>query len=357
MSEWVVSPGTGLDLAAPLKFNHAANLPFSDRGTGISFKPATAFVHASNEPVQALGTGIKLDAPLVKEHKIYDVVRDAAVKTAGYQATPAPNQWFGGPELTTISPIFGRTITIEEGSIVLRDASGVVADSVNYGALVDPWAAKGYQGAAGEHMSGCYAPAPGSGFALWSIVVDPAATDTSTGRYPDGADSDSNCDDFRTIGFTRLAAAVAEGANNIKVASVDGFSAGEEIHLDSGTAIETVTIATVGTPGATTVRNATDAGATVIPVESVTGFSREQKITIDSSENSETVTIAAVRNLGASTLTITQPLAHSHAAGTQISGSGISLTRALTQRHADGAQVYTNRPTPGAPNRYDRSKN
>ena len=34
--------GTGLDLAAPLKFNHAANLPFSDRGTGISFTPATA---------------------------------------------------------------------------------------------------------------------------------------------------------------------------------------------------------------------------------------------------------------------------------------------------------------------------
>jgi len=44
--EDVVARGTGLDLAAPLKFNHAANLPFSVRGTGISFQPATAFAHA-----------------------------------------------------------------------------------------------------------------------------------------------------------------------------------------------------------------------------------------------------------------------------------------------------------------------
>jgi hypothetical protein len=42
--------GTGLDLAEPLKFNHRANLPWSNRGTGISFTPATAFAHSSNEP-------------------------------------------------------------------------------------------------------------------------------------------------------------------------------------------------------------------------------------------------------------------------------------------------------------------
>src|SRR6266700_4595014 len=53
--EFVVAQGTGLDLAAPLKFKHAANLPFAARGTGISFTPATAFAHSSNEPVQPLG--------------------------------------------------------------------------------------------------------------------------------------------------------------------------------------------------------------------------------------------------------------------------------------------------------------
>src|SRR5262249_26302510 len=129
--EWVVAPGTGLDLATPLKFNHAANLPFSNRGTGISFEPATRFAHSSNEPVQALGTGITIDKPLTKDHAINAVVRDAAVTTAGYQGTPSPNQWFGGPELITSSPLFGRTITVKEGSIVLRDASGQVADSMN----------------------------------------------------------------------------------------------------------------------------------------------------------------------------------------------------------------------------------
>ena len=105
--EDVVNPGTGLDLAAPLRFNHTANLPFSNRGTGISFQPATAFAHSSNEPVQALGTGITLDSPLAKDHAIDAVVRDAAVTTAGYQGTPEPNQWFGGPELSTSAAASG----------------------------------------------------------------------------------------------------------------------------------------------------------------------------------------------------------------------------------------------------------
>ncbi|HEX5400477.1 MAG TPA: arabinofuranosidase catalytic domain-containing protein, partial [Verrucomicrobiae bacterium] len=71
-----------LDLAAPLKFNHADNIPFSDRGTGISFKPATAFTHSSNEPILPLGTGITLDKPLANNHEINAVVRDTSVTTA-----------------------------------------------------------------------------------------------------------------------------------------------------------------------------------------------------------------------------------------------------------------------------------
>ena len=46
--------------------------------------------------------------------------------------------------------------------MVLRDASGVVADSLNYGGLVDPWAAEGDQAVSGAVLSGCYVPAPGS---------------------------------------------------------------------------------------------------------------------------------------------------------------------------------------------------
>src|ERR1041385_8157564 len=122
-SEIVVVPGSGLDLDAPLKFNHASNLPFANRGTGISFTPATRFPHSSNEPVQALGTGIKLDSPLTKEHAINAVVHDAAVTTAGYRGKPEPNQWFGGPEFITNVDFFGRFVPIREGNVVLRDAS------------------------------------------------------------------------------------------------------------------------------------------------------------------------------------------------------------------------------------------
>jgi hypothetical protein len=223
--ETAVVPGTGLDLAAPLKFNHAANMPFSDRGTGIGFAPATAFAHESNEPVQALGTGITLDSPLGREHPINAAVRDATVATAGYQATTEPNQWFGGPAL---SP--------NAGSLVLHDAAGLAVDSLNYGLLVDPSAGEGYQAASGARQRGCFVAAPGLG--------------RSAGRFPDGADTDSNCTDFLTQAATTLPAGSVAGATNIKVASVDGFEAGQTVTIDGPEHPETAVIAAVGTAGA-----------------------------------------------------------------------------------------------------------
>jgi hypothetical protein len=167
--------GTGLTLTAPLKFDHASNLPFSDRGTGVTFSPATRFAHSSNEPVQALGSSITLDKPLASSYAINAPVVDAAVTNAGYQGPPAPDQWFGGPALSSSS-----------GSMVLRDARGLVADSLNYGGLVDPWAAEGYQGTSGSGQSGCFAPSP----------VLASGAGRSDIRLPDGNDTDSNCTDF-----------------------------------------------------------------------------------------------------------------------------------------------------------------
>jgi hypothetical protein len=317
----MVDPGTGLDLAAPLRFNHAANLPFSDRGMGISFQPATAFAHQSNEPVQALGTGITLDSPLVHEHAINAVVRDAQVTTAGYQGTAEPNQWFGGPALSPAA-----------GNMVLRDAAGLVVDSLNYGLLVDPWAAEGYQTASGPGQSGCRVIAPGPG--------------RSAGRFPDGADTDSNCADFLTQTASTLAAASAAGATNIKVASVADFDAGQTIVIDTGANPETAVIATVGTAGASTLDTATGVGATVIPVANAMGFSVGQTITIDSGANSETAVV-----------TVAAPLRFAHAAGAAVSGTGITLAGALTQAHASGAQIAGSvPPTPGAPNQYYRRR-
>ena len=249
---------------------------------GSASQPATAFAHSSNEPVQPLGTGITLDSPLAKDHAIDAVVRDAAVTTAGYQGTPAPNQWFGGPALSAAA-----------GSMVLRDAAGLVVDSLNYGGLVDPWAAEGYQATSGAGQSGCRVPSPGAAGGFGGRRAPAAATNTSAGRFPDGVDTDSNCTDFLLQPATTLSAASAAGATNIKVASVADFAAGQTIMIDTGANLETAVIATVGTAGATTVGAATDVGATVIPVASAIGFSAGQTITIDSGANRETAVVVS----------------------------------------------------------------
>jgi len=350
-------PGTGLDLSAPLKFTHAANMPFSARGTGISFKPATAFAHSSNEPVLPLGTGITLDSPLMKDHAIDAVVHDAAAATAGYQGAPAPNQWFGGPALSPGA-----------GTMVLRDAAGLVVDSLNYGLLVDPWASEGYHGTSGTGQSGCRVPTPGVGAGRGGgpPAVPVSTPNRSAGRFPDGLDTDSNCTDFLLQAATSLPAPSAAGATNIKVSSVADFRAGQTILIDAGPNLETAVIATVGTAGATTVGTATNVGATVIPVAGGAGFIAGQTITIDSGANSETAVVTSSTGGrgggagrggpgGGATVTVSAPLTFAHAAGAQVSGTGITLTAALTRAHASGTQVASAAPTPGAPNKYERA--
>jgi hypothetical protein len=350
-AEPVAEPGTGLELASPLKFNHAANLPFSDRGTGISFRPATAFAHMSNEPIQPLGTGITLDRALTRDHAIDAVVRDAAVTSAGYQGNPAPDQWFGAPELTTSAPLFERRVVLRQGSMVLRDASGLVVDSLNYGALVDPWAAAGNQAVSGFGASGCYVTAPGS-IPGPGPMASEGASSTSAGRFPDGADSDSNCTDFLTTPATTMSADSAAGTANIKVASVEGFAAGETIRIDTGENLETAVIAQVGTAGAATVRSATAAGATVIPVSSARSFGPGETISIGAGQDFETAIVAASGGFRSANITVAAPLTFAHEPGAQVSGTGITLTAPLIHEHAGGAQVAGSLPTPGAPNEY-----
>jgi len=353
--------GTGLELTAPLKFNHSSNLSFSSRGTGITFTPKTAFAHSSNEPVMPLGTGIKLDQPLAKAHEIDAVVSDAAVATAGYQGTPKPNQWFGGPALGPSA-----------GSMVLRDAGGRVVDSLNFGGLVDPWAAEGYQALSGAGANGCSVASPGAagrgGFGGGGAQPT-AAPNRSSGRFPDGVDTGSNCNDFQLQTVTITAAAAAVGSNNLKVASVADFAPGQTIVIDTGANQETAIIATVGTQGAATVGTATAAGATAIPVVGPTGFAPGQTIDIDSGANLETAVVVSGGGRGGFgggpggrggqaagvSITVSAPLTRAHAVGAQISGTGITVMGALTKAHDSGAQVSSDLPTPGAPNQYPSS--
>jgi len=209
--------GTGLTLTAPLQFDHASNLPFSDRGTGVTFSPATHFAHSSNEPVQALGSSIALDQPLDSSHAINDPVVDAAVTNAGYQGSPAPGQRFGGPALSASS-----------GNVVLRDAQGLVADSLNYGGVVDPWSAEGYQGTSGAGQGGCFAPSP----------VLASGAGRSDIRLPDGNDTDSNCADFQitnnpTPGGANQGFTLDPGPRVSLQATNNGASSGYLKHDDS----------------------------------------------------------------------------------------------------------------------------
>lgn len=348
-------PGTGLDIAEPLKFNHASNLPFSCNGTGITFEPATAYDHSSNEPVLPLGTGITLDQPLANDHEIDAVVLDANVTTAGYQGNPAPDQWFGGPALS-----------IRAGNMVLRDAEGNVVDGLNYGLIVDPWAAEGYHGVSGAGESGCRAPLPGTGGG-GSRFAAPTSDqpNRSTGRFPDGLDNDSNCNDFLVQGSSSLLMAASAGSNNIKVSSVQGFSVGQEVILGTSTNSEIAVISSVGTTGGTTLGNAARARETRILVANSQGINSGQTITIGDGASSETALVASIASgrrrggggafggtMPLDTLTLTAPLTRAHIAGAQVSGTGITFNTALTKDQNVGTPVTAGIPTPGKPNKY-----
>ena len=347
-------PGTGLDLEEPLKFDHSSNMPFSAMGTGIRFEPATAFTHSSNEPVLALTSSITLDQSLANDHNIDAVIRDEKVTTAGYQGTTKPDQWFGGPAFSSSA-----------GNMVLRDANDNVADGLNYGGLVDPWAAEGYQATSGAGENGCSVPSPGMNRGFRMIPgMNTSQPDRSAGRFPDGADSDYNCHDFMLQSTITLLAPSTAGSTNIKVTSVADFITGHKIFIGSGTNIETAVIATVGTAGGTTVSTASSVGTSIILVGSVEGFNFGQNITIGSGANHEPAVVASIaagrrrfggqNNTPTDTIHLAMPLKYVHAVGTQVSGSGITLATPLTMAHEIGTQVAGNLPTPGNPNQYTR---
>lgn len=348
-------PGTGLELEEPLKFDHASNLPFSNWGTGIRFEPASAFDHSSNEPVLALSSSVTLDQPLANDHEIDEAVLDPKVRNAGYQGNPEPDFWFGGPALSS-----------RAGNMVLRDDNGNVVDGLNYGGLVDPWLAEGYQSTSGAREYGCFAPTPAGGRRgfPWFGGAPTAAPNISAGRFPDGFDEDSNCSDFKMQSSTSSVMASAAGATNLKVSSVDDLSIGQKVVIGSGDAIENATIALVGTAGGSTVATATKAGDTIIPVKSVEGFSTGQTVTLGSGSAAEKVVIASITNrrfrFGRNNnddgprifITVASPTKNNHAIDEEVSGTGITFAKPLFKVHESGTPIASNVPTPGEPNQF-----
>lgn len=345
--------GTGVTLTAPLSLPHTAGVDVWGRGTGISFTPATRVAHRSGDAVQALGSGVVLDRPLAAAHAYGAPVRFSGVAHEGYQG-PAPQAWFGS------------TLFITGGAVALTDPTGaVVMDAVVYGSQQSNSSASGYitrpdlatlEGV--QHQGGCMAIVPGAGSgpataAIAAAAAAPGAPNRSIGRFPDGHDADSLCDDFLVQPATIVPEGAAAGATNVKVANVAEFAAGQTVTIGTGPDSERAVIASVGTAGSTRSGAATQVGDTVIPVAATAGFVVGQSITIDGGASEETATIALVQGGRAGPrLTVTTPLTKPHPVGTALAGSGITLATPLVRALPRGAVMTTDLPTPGAANRY-----
>jgi hypothetical protein len=337
--------GTGLDIAEPLKYAHASNMPYSVNGTGICFEPATKYPHYSNEPVLALCFSIELDSPLAAAHPIDEAV---IAGTGGYHGTVPADLTFGGPALSDGG-----------GNITLRDAKGNVADALNFGLVTDPWLSEGYQADSGLDEPGNFAPTPAAarrfGFGFGN-GPQPQAAALSAGRWPDGVDADDNKTDFHVQQGLNLALPATAGATNIKVSSVQGLREGAPIVVGRGAEAEVLSVAKLGSAGATTLQGAAGAGARTLLVASAQGFTPGQEILV----GEESATVAEVimprgwwmRGPQEQKLVLTAPLRKAHKAAETVAGTGVTLSAPLQAAHAAGAAVATGQPTPGAANQY-----
>ena len=332
--------GTGLDIAEPLKFHHASNMPYSVNGTGITFEPATKHAHYSNEPVLALCFSLELEQPLKSAHAINEPVQAG---TAGFSGTP--DLVFGGPALSESA-----------GNITLRDAKGNIADALNYGLVVDPYLAEGYQADSGLEEDGNFVPVPypGRRFGFGFGGPQPQTASLSAGRFPDGADLDDNKNDFRVQRAMNLQMPVGPGATNLKVSSVDGLVEGGPIVVGNG---EVLTVAKIGTPGATLLQGNSGAGARTIVVASAQNFAPGQDVLV----GDELAVVAEAiiprgwwmpREQQENKLVLTAPLRKAHKSGEPVVGTGVTLSAPLQAGYPAGAAVSTAKPTPGAANQY-----
>ena len=335
-------PGTGLDIAEPLQFAHASNMPYSVNGTGVSFEPATKHVHYSNEPVLALCFSIELDSPLAAAHPIDEAVIGG---TGGYNGAVPANQIFGGPALSSGG-----------GNITLRDAKGNIADAINFGLVTDPWLSEGYQADSGLDEPGNFVPTPAAArrFGFGSGGPQPQAAALSAGRFPDGADQDDNKADFRVQRAMNLQMPAGPGVTNLKLSSVEGLVEGGQIVVGNS---EILTVAKIGTPGATLLRGNSGAGAKTIVVASAQNFVPGQDVLV----GDELAVVSEViiprgwwmpREQQENKLVLAAPLRKAHKVGEPVAGTGVTLSTPLQAAYPAGAAVSSAKPTPGAANQY-----
>lgn len=284
--------GTGLDIEEPLKFAHSANLPFSNNGTGISFTPATQFPHSSNEPVLSLAFEIHLEAPLAQDHPIDDVIIDPDVTEAGYQAEVPADQMFGGPALGKM------------GNMTLYDREGNVVDCLNWGTVVNPMLAEGFQGQSGWEEYGNYihlkVENENRGWNRNPNAPYYENPDLSAGRYPDGSDTDDNMKDFRFQLSVNLYEEAPAGSQTIVITDTRDLRIGHILYINEGERREIAKVALIGEP------------RTITDIVKFGSWTREMKTTV----------------------------------------LDVTLTTGLEKSHKAGTSVTDNIPTPGYSNKY-----
>ena len=156
-----------VELEQPLQRDHAAGVDVSCPGGGISFTPATRFTHSSGDALQPLGAGW----------------------------TPTPGLYL------SYAP------SAHAGSVALVDpATETIIDALIYGSQQSNSSANGTITSPelavleGEQKGGgCQAVAPGP-VSPWMLARNPElakAPARSLVRFPDGADTDVLCEDFR----------------------------------------------------------------------------------------------------------------------------------------------------------------
>ena len=336
-------PGTGVDIAEPLKFHHSSNMPYSVNGTGITFEPATKYAHYSNEPVLALVYAIELDSPLARAHSIDAPVADENAVAAGYRGAVPADQLFGGPAI-------GK----EAGNITLRDAKGNIADAVNFGLVTDPWLGEGYQADSGLDEPGNFAvnPYPSRRYGAAPLAVP----SISAGRYPDGADADDNKKDFSIQNTFNLSLGAQAGDRNIKITSVKGVEPGTEIFLGKGDETESAEVESVGTTGATALELPASAGSRTLVVINALEFAPGQQIVVGD-EPAVVKEVKAPRGWWMPRrphdhqVVLESGLKKSYPAGAVVAGTGLTLTEPLKGNFETGAPLATALTTPGQPNK------
>ena len=162
-----------VELEAPLKADHAVGVDVSCPGSGISFSPATRFAHVSGEALQPLGDDPK-----------------------GLYATGKPDNALK----------FRYTLSATAGSIALFDpATETVIDAVVYGSQQSNSSGNGTIASpdlatleGDQKGGGCIAVVP-RGASPFMLMRNPDMPQPPVAimRWPDGADTDQLCSDFR----------------------------------------------------------------------------------------------------------------------------------------------------------------